>query len=172
VATSGSLSQILGVTGLAGGGAVSVAGTLAQTLGAITLTSSGVVGMVVSEGALDQTLGGLTIVSTGQVTLTGDLAATCAGVQIVSDGQVSIGGQLAQELGAAWLESLGYVRQTYKTTLTAYICLSGELTANVVLIGSLSIDAGIKTVELAVDVRRKEILSVEVGKLEMEVYIG
>lgn len=103
-ASVGELNQTLGALTLSSTGSLSITGALSQPLGALTLSSTGQLSI---RGTLTQTLGSLTLASTGQLSITGALTQTLGAVTLSSTGQLSITGTFNQTLGALTLTAEG-----------------------------------------------------------------
>lgn len=112
---SGSLAQTLGALTLASAGSAPAAGTLAQTLGALTLSSSG---SAPASGTLAQTLGALALASTGSAPASGALTQTLGALSLASVGSAPASGALAVSLGALALASTGVAASGGTLTVT------------------------------------------------------
>src|SRR5574337_2085162 len=80
--------------------------TLSQTLGSLTLSSTGQVAL---QATLSQTLGALTLSATGQLPIAGALAATLGTLPASGAGAVDLAGQSTVTLGERALAATGAV---------------------------------------------------------------
>jgi hypothetical protein len=83
-----------------------LSGTLAQTLGALSATATGTVGIA---GTLTATLGAATTTAAGTVAIAGSASPTLGGLTGTATGTVAISGSAAPTLGAATLSAAGTV---------------------------------------------------------------
>lgn len=103
VPAQGSAAVTLGAVTSSATGTVGVAGTAVPTLGAVTLSAAG---SVDQGGVLAATLGAVTSTASGAVVVTGTLAQTL-GAMTLSAAVASANGALAQTLGAMTLNATG-----------------------------------------------------------------
>jgi hypothetical protein len=81
---TGTLAATLGAVTLAAVGAVTVSGALSQTLGPVTIDAQGVVGVPPVQGTLSVTLAALTDNAAGSVLVQGTLARTLGAVTTIA----------------------------------------------------------------------------------------
>jgi hypothetical protein len=84
-------------------------GTLAVTLGAVTLAATGTVANQVFTGTLNATLGDVTLAATGKAFAKGTLAATLGDVTLAATGKALASGTLNATLGAVTLAGTGKI---------------------------------------------------------------
>lgn len=137
-------------------------GTLAATLGAVTVSSAGTAR---ANGTLAATLGEVSVSSTGTVAAAGaigDLAVTLGAVTVSSAGTARANGTLAVTLGAVTVSSAGTARAngTASITLGAVTPSSaGTARAN----GTLAVTLGAVTVSSAGTARANGTLAATLG---------
>jgi hypothetical protein len=133
---SGSVAVTLGALTLAASGTVQVVGSSASTLGALTSSAAGTVRVA---GSLAVTLDDATLSAAGGSTssVSGSLAATLADLTLSSSGTVRVAGSLTATLGALSSTATGTVRVagTLAVTLDA---VTSSATGTVRVAGSLA----------------------------------
>jgi len=141
---SGSLASTLGALTVAGTGTVAISGSLAITLDALTVTATGTAAI---SGSLASTLDALTVTATGAVAIAGSLAATLDALTCTATGTVAISGALAVTLGELTVTATGTVTDGPTGSLTATLgALTVTATGTVAIAGSLAVTLGALTV--------------------------
>lgn len=109
---TGSLSQTLGSFTSTSSGDLPITGSVSKTLGAFTSTGAGILPIT---GTLDKTLGPLTATGAGALPITGALAQTLGDVTVDGDGVLPITGALAETLDPFTLDADGQVGEAQNT---------------------------------------------------------
>lgn len=101
---AGEVAQTLGAVTLSSTGALRVTGALSQTLGPLTSSSAGAVSIA---GAAGGQLGAVTLSATGRLQVTAAMSAALGPVTLVAAGALAIRGAVVGELGAIVSASSG-----------------------------------------------------------------
>lgn len=114
---TGTLAVTLGAVTVAASGEIKTEGTLSRTLGDVTAAASGELKI---QGALSQTLADATLAGAGLVKhIHGGLSTTLANTTLAAAGEVEVEGALAQTLAAVTLSGSGIVGDVIVGTLDA-----------------------------------------------------
>lgn len=99
---------LTGVLGKNAGAGSDINGSLSQTIGAVTLSSTGTLAI---QGSLSATIAPITLSSTASVAITGSETTTLGPVTLSATGSLAIQGSLAATLDAITLSASGTVSQ-------------------------------------------------------------
>ena len=162
---TGTLAVTLGALTLAGTGALSITGITSATLGALTSAATGALAI---QGTLSQTLGTLTSASTGALAITGSLSGTLGALTLASTGTLPIVGSLSATLGAVTLAATGAGLQAGTGSLTATLgTLTAAATGSLSISGSLTATLGAITLAASGAAPRTATLTATLGALTL-----
>jgi len=101
---TGTLAVTLGAVTLSATGTLAIAGTAAPTVGAVTSVATGTLALA---GAASPTLGDVTLAGTSAVAIAGEVAATLGTITLAATGGVALAGQVSATLPAVTLSAAG-----------------------------------------------------------------
>jgi hypothetical protein len=151
---TGSLSQTLGALTATSTATLAIKGSTAATLGALTVSGSGRLAL---SGSVNASLGALTSTATGKLALSGSLSATLGELTATATGGLRISGAVSATLGDLTLTATAEGALTSTGTLAATLDpLTASATGSLAISGAVSATLGAITLDAAGELTTEE----------------